>query len=385
MTEQERPRFLYFSDRKGFVPPSVKNLLSSIGTVDVQKRLPLSQNDYPETDARVEVAFQGKVARNVAQGYCYSAIRAKSKRLRLQMQYNGCRKMFEKEQNLVAVAWNGLIDKARVFMDAAKDSGARTLFFELSPIPGCVTVDPQGVNYANSLPRKLTPYLAWSASSNTDKDWRQFRGKFESRKPIKRDANEYASKPITEKYIFVPLQIPDDTQLFLFGGAFATVESVIIAAVEVAKNLPEGWHVRLKEHPSSTLRFAKMFQEQKHHKVVLDNTSNTFELVANAQCIVTVNSSVGLQSMFYEKPVIALGQCFWAIDGVAQSALNSAALFDKLKHLEHIGFDPVARESFLSYLVNEYYLPFSCKNKFVSDSNNTDSKILSRLNSGFQF
>ena len=74
-----------------------------------------------------------------------------------------------------------------------------------------------------------------------------------------------------------------------------------------------------------------------------------------ARAVLTVNSSVGLEAMFFEKPVVACGQCFWAIDGVAERAETTAALAEIAADPDSLSFDPSARDAFLGYLTSQYY------------------------------
>ena len=78
---------------------------------------------------------------------------------------------FRHSQTLSLPAGMALTGRGMFFMQAAKDAGLRRLFFELSPLPNRITVDPQGVNIANSLPRTIAPYHAWDAAHGPV-DWR---------------------------------------------------------------------------------------------------------------------------------------------------------------------------------------------------------------------
>jgi len=327
----------------------VARTLAALGPVKWLKLAPLRVRGYPETADRARAAFDSakKKPRDGAM--------ATAKRLLLRLQYNGSRALFESDRGAVAVAWNGLNGTRRVFMDGARDAGARTLFFELCPFPDRITVDPCGVNFLNGLPRSAAPYVSWSKARGGTGDWRAMGQTIRARAPAAPRAEAAANRPLSEPFVFVPLQVPGDSQLRLFGGAFRTVEAVIEAVAMAARSLPPGWHVRLKEHPSSPIRFGDLVGRLKHPALVLDNTTDTFDQVGAARLIVTVNSSVGLEAMFHEKPVVALGQCFWAIPGVAAQCTTPEALADALADPDAISFDSAIRAAFLGWLAAEYY------------------------------
>lgn len=149
--------------------------------------------------------------------------------------------------------------------------------------------------------------------------------------------------------------MPGDSQLRLYGGAFKTVELFVDAVLSAARNCPDGWQVRIKEHPSAASFVKESIDAAGASNVILDNITDTFELVKQARLIVTVNSSVGLEAMFFDKPVVACGDCFWAIDGIATSAKTPQAVPDVLADPNAVTFNGQARQAFLSYLDQCYY------------------------------
>jgi capsular polysaccharide export protein len=343
----DRLDFLCLDPRKA-KRSAIERTLSPVGPMRWVKLPPLRLSGYAETRVRAAAAFD-TATKKPTLGLLQSA-----KRLLLRLQYNGSRSLFEANPGAVAVAWNGLNGSRRVFMDAARDAGARTLFFELCPFPGRITVDPCGVNFCNGLPRDLAPYLVW-AETHGNEGWREMREAIRARTPTSPRAESTPDRPLTEPFVFVPLQVPGDSQLRIFGGRFRTVEAVIEAVSEAARRLPEGWHARLKEHPSSPVRFGDLIARLSHPKLVLDNVTDTFAQVAAARAVVTVNSSVGLEAMFFEKPVVAIGECFWAIPGIASHCPTPTALAEGLANPEAFTFDPSARAAFLSFLAGSYY------------------------------
>lgn len=343
----ETHRFFCLDPRKS-KRATIERTLSPLGHFRWLKLPPMRARGYPETRDRAAAAFNA-ATKKPAEGPA-----AVAKRALLRLQYNGARALFEANRDAVAVAWNGLNGTRRVYMDGARDAGARTLYFELCPFPGRVTVDPCGVNFHNGLPRDATFYRAW-ASENGSESWRNLRETITARARATPRIESAADRPLTEPFVFVPLQVPGDSQLRLFGGAFRTVETVIEVMAEAARSLPDGWHLRLKEHPTSPVAFGDMIDRLKHPKLVLDNATDTFAQVAASRAVVTVNSSVGLEAMFFEKPVVALGECFWAIPGIADRCPTPETLSAALADPATLSFDRAARAAFLSFLADAYY------------------------------
>lgn len=313
---------------------------------------PLSMRGYPETRARAEAAL-GAAIRQPRHG-----LEAFLKRKLFELQYNGSRRMFERHRLDIAVAWNGLNGSRFAFMQGAADAGARTLYFELAPFPDTVTVDPRGINHLNHLPRRIEPYLDWMRSAGHDPDtWRSYGRRIRQRAPhMPRAAGTGNVPPVTEPFVFVPLQVPGDSQIRLFGRAFRTVPDFIEALARLSAKLPAGWHLRLKEHPSARQSFAHLLDTHKGRPIFMDNGADTFDLVRASQVVLTVNSSVGLEAIFFDKPVIAAGDCFWAIEGVVHHAEDESALGRLLSGGGELGYEPEARNAFMSYLTQVYYV-----------------------------
>ena len=221
-------------------------MLVPAGDVRFMRFVRLGFTNYLEAPARAEKALE--TATKQPRG----AFMRRAKLLLLKMQYAGCRAHFERMPGTVAVAWNGLNGTRRVFMDAAKDAGNKTLFFELAPFADRITIDPKGVNFANALPREPEPYLAWANDTGADlQSWQGLRDTITQRKPATPHPEASTAPPMEKPFIFVPLQVPGDSQLRLNGGAFKTVEAFVAAILHAARSCPEEWQVRIKEHPSA--------------------------------------------------------------------------------------------------------------------------------------
>ncbi|PJI85051.1 capsular polysaccharide export protein [Yoonia maricola] len=342
--------------------------LGPLGTIEWRLLPKLGFSDWPETHARAETALLA-MRSSYAQGLKRRALTAL-----LRLQYNGTRRYFERHKDHIAVAWNGLNGSRRVYMDAAKDAGAKTLFFELGPFPDRITVDPAGVNYANSLPRVATPYKAWVAQSSKDTDaWRALGARIKQRMPDQPPAPTAELPPLSEPFVFAPLQVPGDSQLRLFGGQFRTVPAFVDALIVAAQALPDGWHLRLKEHPSTPAFVADMLRDV-DAPIYLDNTTDTFAQVAASRGVVTINSSVGLEAMFFDKPVVACGQCFWAIPGMAATTPDQASLTDAMTKAADWSFDPDIRNAVMSFLDQVYYPAID-----QTDGDTATQTILDRL------
>jgi len=118
--------------------------------------------------------------------------------------------------------------------------------------------------------------------------------------------------------------------------------------------------VVFKEHPSCPRRYPALHARAEASNGLLRfaNGNATGELIAGALGVVTLNSSVGVESLLLGKPVLALGNAIYAIDGVAQSARSVQALAQWLGVVASGNAPPAQlRQAFLRYMADEQLLP----------------------------
>ena len=317
--------------------------------------IPMSLRDFPETPARVALA----VAR--AKHQPRGALVKWLKRLLIRVQYNGARRYFMANPGHIAVAWNGLAGSRMAFLAAARDAGAGTLQAELAPFPGRITLDSMGVNADSSVPQDPAFYKRWATDpSRTGDAWRGMGANLTARSSRRIDVAQGGDPLPATPFVFCPLQVPDDTQVTLFAGWCGGMAGFVSALHDAARHLPQGWHLRLKEHPSAKQSLRVLLEPLlQTGRIVLDNTTDSFAQLSAARGIVTLNSSMGLQAFFHDKPVITLGRAFWAMQGLVTPASSQTQLNDAFAAPDTLTFDPTMRAMFMNWLDRVYYPRFT--------------------------
>jgi capsular polysaccharide export protein len=317
--------------------------------------IPLSFTDHPETKARTDAALDR------AKRQPKNAFTRWLKRQLIRGQYNWAREHFAENPDRLAVAWNGLTGSRMAFMAGARDAGAATLYAELAPFPGRITLDPAGVNAEGSVPQDPAFYADWAGSDpvRTGEGWRAMGEGLTARQSRRADVGQGNAALPDAPFLFCPLQVPDDSQVTLFAGWTGGMAGFLAALGQAAKVLPEGWHLRLKEHPSAKVPLGPLIAPLvQTGRVVLDNTTDSFAQLAAARGVVTLNSSMGLQAFFHDKPVVVLGRAFWALPGVAVQVTGQVGLDAAFAAPDALTFDPAARARFMNWLDQVYYPKF---------------------------
>lgn len=278
------------------------------------------------------------------------------------MTYAGLRSRLQQSNPRAVFVWNGERSRRRALARAARDLGLPTLVFENAPIPGRLTIDPAGVNARASIPRDPQFFRDW-ARARTTTEWRREGEALVARKPLKPVEGEPAAIP--EKYIFLPLQVATDTQILANSRWVPSIREMLLAAIREIPRLPEGWALVVKEHPSCRIKNAEVLREHAQSRLIVSSVEDTFSLVRGARGVLTLNSSVGLQSFFFDKPVCVLGDAFYRQPGLVETADNEKELGDQFAKAEQWSFDAELRDAFMSWLCEEYYVPIDDRNPSV--------------------
>lgn len=315
--------------------------------------IPLSWRDWPETPARVAAALAR--AKRQPRGPLARAL----KHALIRGQYNWARAYFTRHPDRIAVAWNGLTGSRMAFMLGARDAGAATLYAELAPLPGRITLDPAGVNAEGSVPQDPAFYRGWAAGRDCT-GWRAVGQGLTARASRRADVGQGAAALPDTPFLFCPLQVPDDSQVRLFAGWCGGMAGFLAALAQAAQHLPPGWHLRLKEHPSAKTPLAPLLAPLiATGRVVIDNATDSFAQLAASRGVVTLNSSMGLQAFFHDKPVITLGRAFFATPGLVTPADNQPALDALFAAPQAMTFDADLRAAFVTWLDQVYYPRFA--------------------------
>lgn len=314
--------------------------------------IPLSFRDWPETSARVETALAR--AKRQPKGGLMRWL----KRQLIRGQYNWARRHFACHPDHMAVAWNGLTGSRMAFMQGAKDAGAPTLYAELAPLPGRITLDPAGVNAEGSVPQDPTFFHAYANTTDTA-DWRAIGAGLTARASRRADVGQGGGALPDTPFLFCPLQVPDDSQVTLFSGWCGGMAGFLSALGQAASHLPEGWHLRLKEHPSAKVPLRPLLEPLlAGGRVVLDNATDSFAQVAASRAVITLNSSMGLQAFFHDRPVITLGRAFFNMAGLVHHAESQPALNALFAAPARLSYNEALRAAFLTWLDRDYYARF---------------------------
>jgi capsule polysaccharide modification protein KpsS len=128
------------------------------------------------------------------------------------------------------------------------------------------------------------------------------------------------------RYVYFPLHVVEDCKIKkLLPHCYD--QGAIIELV--AASLPHGVELIAKEHPlaigRTPLALLRRIDRLPNARVVPAAT-NSHDLIENAAAIVTIGSTVGLEALLYRKPVLTLGDPFYAGAGVTIDVASFAEI-----------------------------------------------------------
>lgn len=128
--------------------------------------------------------------------------------------------------------------------------------------------------------------------------------------------NLYRARRPGRPFVYFPLHVVDDYKILRVIPHTYDQASLI---EQVAGALPHGYDMVLKEHPMSIgrnrLALLRRLARIPNARIVAPRTSS-HELIRDAEAVVVISSTVGLEALLHGRPVLTLGQPFYAGFGV---------------------------------------------------------------------
>lgn len=241
------------------------------------------------------------------------------------------------------VLWNGLKFRQRIVLAAAGALGMKSLVMENGLLPDMTTLDRQGVNYLNSVPRDPAFFIAQSGTPELPARVRPER-----------------PEGLPEQYIFIPFQVNTDSQVILFSpwlrDMFALTDALLKAEQSLGERMP---YIVMKTHPACDQNYQELARNLEQHskKIRLLLEGDTQALISHAAGVATINSTVGIEAIIANISTLVLGQAFYNIPGLTLSAANEQQLIQQLPALVDFRPNPTIRQGLLHYLQSSYQIP----------------------------
>ena len=257
--------------------------------------------------------------------------------------------LLQDENPTKVVVWNGKKLPNQTVVCAAEALSISVMYFENGLVPNTTCLDPNGVNFTSSLPKQAEFYLKHQPSG-------QALNQIEPVKPHKNLRQSDTATQLPQRYIFVPFQVPNDTQVVVHSPWIKSMEQLfneVMTAVSHIDN--QDIKVVFKEHPNWPHKFEHLYQA--HPKAIFANSLKTADLIKHADATITINSTVGMEALQLGGKVITLGDACYDITDMVLPARNSAQLIAQLNLLPHWQPNAQLIAHFLDFVNGVYAIP----------------------------
>ncbi|MCF7878985.1 MAG: hypothetical protein K9L95_05940 [Candidatus Omnitrophica bacterium] len=159
---------------------------------------------------------------------------------------------------------------------------------------------------------------------------------------------------LPDKFIFLPLQYSYDTQVLVNSPWIKDMPSFIQVCYRAVKEAARDCSVVVKEHPDDFGRKDYSWLKKKYPEIIWLKKYDIKKVLKNSSAVITINSSVGVEALAEDKPVIVLGNSFYDLDGVVYKAASLDSLKEAVKAALGRELNKELIDKFLYYLRFNY-------------------------------
>ncbi|HQH43224.1 MAG TPA: hypothetical protein PLJ17_05495 [Syntrophorhabdaceae bacterium] len=263
--------------------------------------------------------------------------------------------------------WNGLVYPPKGLRSLSIKNNIPTFSLERGLLPGYLVVDPKGINYGGSLGGESWLIFSKHISVPDFKEIKLYIEKFRREKKSVVTQKDYISKrsiykildiPKNKKIIFLPNQIDSDTNIIYYSPFFKTNVDTIDAIIKSLANISDAILV-IKTHPEDIIKDMELYLKLLKNEGRIVSSINLHSLIEASHVVIVRNSTVGLEALLYDKPVICLGYSAYSGKGFTINVTDSNALHNVLVDILKEKKPEIPNKNefyrFLSLLLDNYH------------------------------
>ncbi|OME86471.1 MULTISPECIES: glycosyltransferase [Paenibacillus] len=174
-----------------------------------------------------------------------------------------------------------------------------------------------------------------------------------------------------KKVLFIPFQRPSDTVIKYFSGSVSDMRGFIDFVEDLSLNLSDDWVVLAKKHP------LEKEKPDSNRIVFVEDSTHIKDLLELADAVLLINSGVGVLSMIFEKPVLYVGDVFYAHPEINRKVSTPKEALAILDNLFVVNSDKTRR--FVNYLINKFYSFGIFENEIVEKDDGSHFNITRKI------
>lgn len=265
-------------------------------------------------------------------------------RIKLRLIHSVIKAHFDANPQADGLVFNGYLAPSALVELEAKSRSRKVLYLEKGYFPNTIQCDCAGINADAHLPRSAAFYRAVAD-----------RIPMELPQLLERRVNKRAGATVAnlpETFIFVPFQVPSDMQILKHSSWVRDMSGFYDLLLKLTEQYDLTFVV--KEHPSFPISIKN--KVHKHPRIVFANNNDTTDLIARSTAVLTINSTVGLEALSRNKPVVSIGNAIYNIPEIVQHARSMDELVAALQTIGVWKPDETVRDAFIRYVFNVFLL-----------------------------
>lgn len=217
------------------------------------------------------------------------------------------------------ITWNGSLLVTGALAESGDILGIPTFYMERGLLPGSLVIDPNGVNNESSIAgaswqKNATTKPGQSEIEALQRYCRQLgssnasivkTGEKKDTEAVTAELGLSAKRPV----ILLPLQIQSDSNIQNNSPYFKSMEELICSVTSVLDGT--GVQLIVKPHPEDRSRRDRIEALCSHSEVRCCWDLSLQSLLPVTNLVVVINSTVGLEALLQNKPVVALGRSIY--------------------------------------------------------------------------
>jgi capsular polysaccharide export protein len=265
-------------------------------------------------------------------------------RFKLRLLRSVVRSHFDANPQANGLVFNGYLAPSALVELEARSRYRKVLYLEKGYFPNTIQCDCGGINADAQLPKSADFYR--SVADRIPSDLPQL---------IERRVNKKAGAQVTDlpqHFVFVPFQVPSDMQILKHSPWVRDMPGFHDLLLQLTERCDLTFVV--KEHPSFPISIKD--KVRKHPRIIFANNNDTADLIARSKAVLTINSTVGLEALSRNKPVVSLGKAIYNIPEIVRHARTMDELVAALLTLGEWRPEETVRDAFLRYVFNVFLL-----------------------------
>lgn len=178
------------------------------------------------------------------------------------------------------------------------------------------------------------------------------------------------------KYIFIPFQVHDDSQILLYSDIIKKMDDILSFFYNDIREILPDYKIIIKEHPMDLWRINYSKIKEKYNDIIWIQGWDLNNIINKSEYVIVVNSSVWLQCLEKGKKVLLLWNAIYQNNPFIEKINSISDFRGKLLKLKNKEINKLEIDKYIDKFKNEIFFNWSYKNFNENDLNKVINFII---------